>query len=163
MSTWQNRIVGTGEEAPDQLLANPRNWRIHPQHQQDALAGVLKEIGWVQDVIVNRRTGFVVDGRLRVALALRYQQSTVPVKYVDLSDAEEVLVLATLDPIGAMAGRDDEKLHELIADANPQDAELKKLLAAVEADTSGVPSDDAQPTLLTTCPQCGHEFDATKE
>jgi len=27
---WRNRIVGTGEEAPDQLLANPQNWRTHP-------------------------------------------------------------------------------------------------------------------------------------
>src|SRR5690606_4570024 len=59
---WQNRIVGSGEEAPDQLLANPANWRIHPQAQQDALAGVLSEVGWVQQVIVNQRTG-VVDIR----------------------------------------------------------------------------------------------------
>ncbi len=29
----------SGEEAPDQLLANPANWRIHPKAQQDALAG----------------------------------------------------------------------------------------------------------------------------
>jgi len=35
----RNRITGTGEEAPDQLLANPANWRIHPKAQQDALAG----------------------------------------------------------------------------------------------------------------------------
>ena len=27
--TWRNRITGTCEEAPDQLLANPDNWRIH--------------------------------------------------------------------------------------------------------------------------------------
>jgi hypothetical protein len=33
---WRNRITGTGEEAPDQLLANPTNWRIHPRGQQDA-------------------------------------------------------------------------------------------------------------------------------
>ena len=26
---WQNRIIGHGDENPDQLLANPRNWRIH--------------------------------------------------------------------------------------------------------------------------------------
>ncbi len=26
--TWQNRIVGYGEEAPDQLMANPDNWRV---------------------------------------------------------------------------------------------------------------------------------------
>jgi len=29
--TWRNRITGSGEEAPDQLLANPANWRIHPK------------------------------------------------------------------------------------------------------------------------------------
>src|SRR4030042_356185 len=40
MSTtnWRNRIIGEGEEPPDQLLANPGNWRIHPQAQQAALA-----------------------------------------------------------------------------------------------------------------------------
>ena len=26
----RNGIVGHGEEAPDLLLANPRNWRVHP-------------------------------------------------------------------------------------------------------------------------------------
>ena len=40
-ATWRNRIIGSGEEAPDQLLANPANWRIHPKAQQDALAGAL--------------------------------------------------------------------------------------------------------------------------
>jgi hypothetical protein len=38
-TSWRNRISGAGEEAPDQLLANPANWRIHPKAQQDALAG----------------------------------------------------------------------------------------------------------------------------
>lgn len=33
-STWRNRITVSGEEAPDQLLANPANWRIHPKAQQ---------------------------------------------------------------------------------------------------------------------------------
>ena len=36
---WRNRIVGTGEEAPDQLVANPANWRMHPGPQRDALRG----------------------------------------------------------------------------------------------------------------------------
>ncbi len=55
-AAWRNRIVGTGEEAPDQLLANPGNWRIHPRNQQNALAGALDTVGWVQQVMVNRRT-----------------------------------------------------------------------------------------------------------
>jgi len=70
-ATWRNRITGSGEEAPDQLLANPANWRIHPKAQQDALAGALDAVGWVQQVLVNRRSGFVVDDHARVALALR--------------------------------------------------------------------------------------------
>ena len=125
---WRNRITGTGEEAPDQLLANPANWRIHPKAQQDALAGALDQVGWVQQVLVNRRSGFVVDGHARVALALHRGEPTVPVLYVDLEPAEEALVLATLDPIGAMAGRDEEKLRALLADVSVDDAGLLALL-----------------------------------
>jgi ParB-like chromosome segregation protein Spo0J len=82
---WRNRITGSGEEAPDQLLANPANWRIHPKAQQDALAGALDQVGWVQQVLVNRSSGFVVDGHARVALALSRGEPTVPVLYVDLA------------------------------------------------------------------------------
>ena len=127
-TAWRNRITGSGEEAPDQLLANPANWRIHPKAQQDALAGALDAVGWVQQVLVNRRTGFVVDGHARVALALSRGEPTVPVLYVDLAPDEEALVLATLDPIGAMAGRDDEKLKALLADVTVDDAGLLALL-----------------------------------
>src|SRR5438309_1172713 len=95
---WKVRIIGHGMEPPDQLLANPLNWRIHAKFQQDALAGVLDQVGWVQEVIVNQRTGHLVDGHLRVTLALRRGEVSIPVKYVDLSEQEEALVLATLDP-----------------------------------------------------------------
>ena len=67
-SPWQNRTVGSDDVAPDQLLANPKNWRIHPIAQQDALAGVLDRVGWVGQVLVNQRTGHLVD--LRVELAI---------------------------------------------------------------------------------------------
>ena len=43
-TAWRNRITGSGDEAPDQLLANPANWRIHPKAQQDALAGALDQV-----------------------------------------------------------------------------------------------------------------------
>lgn len=74
---WRNRIVEYGQEAPDQLLANPANWRIHPKSQQDALAGVLDQVGWVQTVIVNRQTGHVVDGHLRVSLAISRNEPSI--------------------------------------------------------------------------------------
>lgn len=111
--SWQNRIVGHGEEAPDQLLANPKNWRIHPATQEAALVATLDMVGVVQGVIVNRSTGHVVDGHLRVALAIRREEPSIPVTYVELTEAEEALVLATFDPLTELVTTDHQKLGEL--------------------------------------------------
>lgn len=51
-TTWRNRIVGSEQVPPTDLLANPNNWRTHPPKQRDALRGSLSEVGWVQQVIV---------------------------------------------------------------------------------------------------------------
>ena len=61
-SNWRSRIVGQGEVDPTTLETNPLNWRRHPLVQKRAIGGVLDEIGWVQQVIVNRQTGRLVDG-----------------------------------------------------------------------------------------------------
>ena len=127
-ASYQNRIVGHGDIAPDQLLANPKNWRVHPQAQQDALSAVLERVGWVSDVIVNERTGYVVDGHLRVALAISKGEPSVPVKYVDLSPEEEALVLTTLDPIAAMAGADKDALEALLIDLGSENGAVRDLL-----------------------------------
>ncbi len=113
---WANRITGYDNVNVEDMLANPRNWRIHPQDQQEALLEVLHAVGLVQNIIVNARTGTVVDGHLRVQLAMRDGQTTLPVTYVDLSDEEEALVLATYDPISALAAADPDALTVLLAD-----------------------------------------------
>jgi hypothetical protein len=136
MPDWQSRIVGHGEEAPDQLLANPKNWRIHPKSQQSAMEAVLDKVGWVQDVIVNRQTGNMIDGHMRVSLADRRNEKTVPVVYVDLSPEEEDLVLATLDPLGDLAATDRAQLSELLGelDRTTMVDELASLLVELEPD-----------------------------
>lgn len=125
---WKNRIIGEADIAPDQLLANPLNWRIHPKFQQDALRGVLSDVGWVQRIIVNQATGNIIDGHLRVSLALRHGAETVPVLFVDLTEDEENEILATLDPLGAMAGTDKAKLDELLQVVTSQDESVAKML-----------------------------------
>jgi hypothetical protein len=137
----KNRIIGHGEEAPDQLLANPDNWRIHPKAQQAALAGVLGEVGWVQSVIVNQRTGHLVDGHMRVSLAIRDGVTSVPVTYVDLSPEEEALILATLDPISGMAVTDSDQLAALLADVSPSSADVQAMLDEMSVN-SGVSAPD---------------------
>ena len=128
---WESRIVGHGEAAPADLVGNPRNWRTHPKAQRDALAGVLDQVGWVQDVIVNRRTGYLVDGHARVAVAAQRGEASVPVVYVDLSEDEELLILATLDPLAAMAEADTEVLADLLAAIRSDDAALTSMLDAL--------------------------------
>ncbi len=130
-SPYQNRIVGHGSKPASQFVANPANWRTHPQNQRDALAASLREVGWVQDVIENTRTGNLVDGHERIWQALKNGDAVVPFVQVDLSEAEEALVLATLDPIGAMAQADAAKLAELLADVNTGEAALQELLASM--------------------------------
>ena len=128
---WKNRIIGYEEVDPLQLLANPRNWRIHPQSQQEALEGVLDEVGWVDDIIVNQRTGFVLDGHLRVALAISQEQKTVPVKYIDVTEDEEMVLLATFDPITAMAVADKEILAELMTGIDSDNERIQQLLGDI--------------------------------
>lgn len=152
-ASWRNRIVGTGEESPADLVANPKNWRIHPQAQQEALASVLDKVGWVGQVLVNQRSHKVVDGHLRVALAISRQEPSVPVLYVDLTDEEERLVLASLDPISAMAATDDEKLRELLDsipsfDSAALEAQIVSFLAATKrgrTEPDDVPDVPAEP------------------
>ncbi len=146
---WRNRIVGSGEVAPDQLLANPANWRTHPVAQRPALRGSLSEVGWVAQVMVNQRTGYVVDGHARIEEALSRGEPSVPVLYVDLSAEEEALVLATLDPIGAMAEQSTERLEALLADITVDDAGLQALLASMrpQEPKAGLTDPDDVPPL----------------
>jgi len=95
---WRDRIVGTGEADPKELLPNPKNWRKHPERQRRALSKALDRVGWVQDVIVNKTTGHLVDGHLRVALAQNAGAEAIPVTYVELSEQEEAAAALWLAP-----------------------------------------------------------------
>ena len=126
-----NRIVGHGEEAVDQLLANPLNFRLHPDNQQQALAGAIDDIGFIRSVTVNQRTGRVVDGHLRVTLAARSGVETLPVEYVDLDEAEEAQALLSLDPIAAMAASDKAKLDELMRAVQSDDERVQTMITEI--------------------------------
>lgn len=162
LAPWRNRIVGEGEEAPDQLLANPLNWRIHPVAQQGAINELLSRVGWVQRVIVNERTGHVIDGHARVGLAISRGENAVPVLYVDLSEEEERLVLAALDPIGGMAVADREVLNALVETMTVEDSQLRALIESLIKEPAPLVTELAESVRVQSqfrCPECGHEWD----
>lgn len=127
---WASRIVGHGTEDPTQLLAHPLNFRIHTALQSQLVEENLDRLGWIDEVTVNRATGRVINGHLRVVLAMR-REERVPVRYVELSEAEEQLALATFDPLSALAEIDAALLDQLqanIVEALPGEAERLRLL-----------------------------------
>jgi hypothetical protein len=169
-AAWRDRITGFDRVAPDQLLANPANWRTHPGIQRDALRGSLDEVGWVDAIMVNTVTGHVVDGHARIEEALSNAEPLVPVLYVELTENEERIVLATFDPIGALADADAERLGALLDETRLRDdSELASLLAKI-AEDNGVQSPSFEPIdesaegraldrlSTVTCPECGHEW-----
>ena len=150
-----------------EFLANPLNWRIHPQFQQEAMAGALNEIGWIDEVTVNTRTGRIVDGHLRVTLALRAGDNTpVPYKEVDLSEEEEALALASKDPIAALAVTDNAQYLALLDGVSSGEAALQQLLDQVAGMEAAVPDIEFKEydesvendVKYCTCPSCGHKF-----
>lgn len=130
---WDSKIVGHGKVAPDQLLANPFNWRIHSSYQQAALTSAIDEIGFVRSVTVNRQTQHVIDGHLRVVLALRRNEPEIDVEYVDLTPEQELIALATLDSIAALAGTDAEKVREIRSGVHTADPVLDEFLTTLAA------------------------------
>jgi len=143
---WRSRIVGYGEEAPEQLLANPFNFRAHNALQENALGGVLREVGIVQNVLVNRTTGHMIDGHLRTAMAISDGQEKLPITYVELTEEEEKVVLATFDPLSAMAGKDEDIFKSLV---DGMDEAFQALVAATGEQLLkvGNTEDDAAPPI----------------
>lgn len=165
---WRNRIIRSGLAPVDQIQFSGKNWRIHPMSQQQALAGVLSEVGWVQNVIINERTGNLIDGHARVTVADRNGETEIPAVWVDLSEDEESLILATLDPLAAMAVRDDEQLAELLRHIETDDPGLQALIDSLAQDVGIEPKDVGVPVEFQAygdnieteyqCPKCSYEW-----
>lgn len=128
---WRSRIVDSGMVDAATLTANPRNARKHPPAQRAALKGVLSEVGWVGRVIVNRTTGLIVDGHLRVDEASKRGEQ-VPVDWVELDEAEEAMILALYDPIGALAETDQAALDDLLGSIETANDDVLALIAELQ-------------------------------
>jgi len=127
----RDRILELRRVPARTLLANPKNWRTHPKAQQRALRGILEEVGYA-DALIARETpeGLVlVDGHLRAETT---PEQEVPVLVLDVTEAEADKLLATLDPLAGMAGRDDELLRQLLEVVETQSEALADLFAGLD-------------------------------
>lgn len=125
---FRDRIKELRRVPASSLLPNPKNWRTHPQAQQDALRGILSEIG-IADAVLARELPdgslMLIDGHLR---AETVADAKVPVLILDVTEAEADKMLATLDPLAAMAEKDSEQLATLLATLKEQNDRLASLV-----------------------------------
>ena len=110
------------------LKPNPRNWRVHPARQRDALRGILEEIGYA-DALLARETADgsieLIDGHLRAETT---PDTEVPVLILDLDDREAAKLLALLDPLAGLAETDRNALADLLGDVHTDNAALRAML-----------------------------------
>lgn len=132
------------------LLPNPKNWRVHPETQQNALRGILAEVGWA-DAVLARETKdglMLIDGHLRAEVA---PDEKVPVLVLDVDANEADKILATHDPLAAMATADATRLESLLGELEFENEDLQKMLdelskeAGVEASNGEL--QDPEPQL----------------
>lgn len=130
----RDRIRELRRVPANELRPNPKNWRTHPKAQQDALRGVLAEVGMADAVLARELPDgslMLIDGHLRAETAA---DAKVPVLILDVTEAEADKLLATLDPLAAMAESDAAKLDELLRNVDTGSEALQQLLASTASE-----------------------------
>jgi DNA modification methylase len=137
----RDRILELRRVPASELKPNPKNWRTHPQAQADALRGVLAEVG-IADAVLARELEdgslMLLDGHLRVETM---GDQVLPVLVLDVNEAEGDKVLATLDPLAAMAESDAAKLDAILREVDTGSPELQQMLADL-AEEAGLYKDE---------------------
>jgi len=130
----RNRVKELRYVPASQLQPNPKNWRTHPEGQANALRGILAEVGIAGAVLAYETPegGLkLIDGHLR---AETLGNADVPVLVLDVNEAEADKLLATIDPLGAMAEADADALRALLEDVETGSQELADMLTALAED-----------------------------
>ncbi len=159
-AAYRDRIVGHKKVPAAALKPNVLNYRTHPEEQAQALQGSFTSLGVARSVLAHvsdadRREALgddasdnprvatldalergaaltLIDGHLRVE-QLKAQNLPVEVEILDVNDEEARLLLATLDPLAALAGHDAGKLDELLAELGPQQEALQRVIDELAA------------------------------
>ncbi len=144
----RDRIVELVRVPARQLRAHPKNWRLHPTHQREALRGLLAEIGYADALLARRLpdgTLELIDGHLRAELT---PDMEVPVLLLDLDDQEAAKLLALLDPLAGLAEPNEEVLQQLLAQVHTDDEAVQAVLETMSGGLPLVPEESEMPSDL---------------
>ena len=142
----RDRIKELRRVPANELRPNPKNWRTHPEKQLNAIRGVLAEVGFAGAELARELedgTLELIDGHARAEVA---GTAKVPVLILDVNEAEANKILATFDPIGAMAESDAAKLDSVLREVETANEDLSQMIADL-ANDAGLYLDDVSPEI----------------
>jgi len=140
----RDRIKEFRRVPASELFPNPKNWRTHPQQQQDALRGVLAEVG-IADAVLARETEdglMLIDGHLRAEVD---PTTEWPVLVLDVTEEEADKILLTHDPLAAMAETNEEALAELLHTFETESPQLEAMFDEMLDNLAKEPLESATP------------------
>lgn len=159
----RDRITGHRRVKAGDLLAHEHNFRTHPEEQKQALLGLYQEVGFARSLLayipdsemaeakafaarlveqgensddamgqaLHRARLKLIDGHLRRDLT---PDMVLTVEILDVNDAEASKLLASIDPLAALAEMDGGKLDALLAEVETSSPALQDLLDSLVAD-----------------------------
>ena len=147
-SQVRNRIRELKNIRAADLIANPLNWRAHPEQQRTAMSAILAEVGMVDALLVREAEGGqyeIIDGHMRAALL---PHDEVPCLVLDVTSEEATKVLLTFDPLAAMAEANAANLDALLREVEFGEAALQELVAGLAEDADLYNVDEIAPPEL---------------
>lgn len=122
------------------LVDNEGNWRRHPALQREAMSGILNEIGIAGALLAypsarNEGALTLIDGHLRKETDPDVEWPTL---ITDLDDREADLLLATYDPLSAMAEADKSKLDSLLDGVVTDELGVRELLRRMQSEANAL-------------------------
>jgi len=137
----RDRIKELRRVKASELSPSPRNWRTHPQSQQEALKGILAEVGYADALLARELPDGsleLIDGHLRAEIT---PDQEVPVLVLDLDQDEAAKLLTVLDPLAGLAETNTEALGQLLQEMQTDSAGLQAMLDGL-AESVTIPTDD---------------------
>lgn len=142
----RDRIKELRRVKASELIPNAKNWRTHPTRQRDALKGVLAEVGYADALLAYETDAglCLIDGHLRAETT---PDMLVPVLILDVDEAEANKLLASLDPLAALAGTDGHQLQSLLNEVQTSSEELAGMFTSL-LEKSGIIGKEAYESRL---------------
>lgn len=140
---WRDRVVDFRRIPARELQSHEGNWRTHSAFQQNALLGTLREVGMAGALLVYHSPAqdgalVTIDGHLRKALD---SDQLWPCLVLDVDDAEAAYILATHDPVTALAQADTQALQALLSSVQSSEAGVQAMLSQLAEEQGIIPQD----------------------